>query len=130
MIVADASAFATMLTDDGPDGVSARERLAAEAVVAPGVIDLEVVSALRRGVRTGRFDERRAGQALADLTAFPLRRMSHVPLLPRIWELRENATAYDASYLALAEAVAAPLVTADAKLHGVPDVSCEIELLD
>ena len=61
--------------------------------------------------------------------ALPIRRLPHAPLLPRIWALRDNLTAYDAAYVALAEAIGAPLLTADRKLARAPGIDCEVELL-
>jgi predicted nucleic acid-binding protein len=92
-------------------------------------LDLEVASALRRLLRAGVIDEDRAKQALADLVVHPLERYPHVALLPRIWELRHNLTAHDAAYGALAEALGAVLVTADARLAGAPGLRCAVELL-
>jgi predicted nucleic acid-binding protein len=91
--------------------------------------DLEVASVLRRAALAGRLDDRRAGQALADLDALPLRRAPHVPLLPRIWELHRNVTVYDAAYIALAEALDVPLVTSDQRLGRAPGARCEVELV-
>ena len=68
---------------------------------------------LKRAAHRGGLDERRANQALADLAALPLRRAPHLPLLARIWELRESLSVYDAAYVALAEALGAPLLTAE-----------------
>jgi predicted nucleic acid-binding protein len=72
----------------------------------------------------------RGAQALSDLADLPLRRYAHDFLLPRIWELRSNVTAYDAAYLALAEALDAPLLTRDAGLRQVPGVMAEVEVLN
>lgn len=83
----------------------------------------------RRAALARRMDDRRSNQALADLAALPLRRAPHVPLLARIWELRENVTVYDAAYLALAEALEALLVTSDTKLRVAPGLRCEVEVL-
>ena len=105
MIVIDASVLAVALGDDGPDGNHARERLVHETLVAPELIDLEVVSVWRRLVVGKKMAARRAGDAVSDLADLPLRRSSHQPLLGRIWELRHAVTAYDAAYLALAEAL-------------------------
>ena len=129
MIVVDASVLAPALADDGIDGDRARGRLAGESLVAPELVDLEVASVLRRAAQERRLDNRRAAQALTDLAALPLRRAPHLPLLPRIWELRENVTAYDAAYVALAEALDASLVTADARMAGTPGLSCDVQLL-
>lgn len=129
MIVVDASVLAPALADDEDDGDLVRARLHGEQLAAPGLIDLEVISTLRRATRAGRLDDRRSSQALADLAALPLIRVPHLPLLPRVWELRENLTAYDAAYVALAEAFGALLLTADRPLARASGVSCEVELL-
>ena len=129
MIVIDASVLAPALADDGADGDRARERLRGESLAAPELVDLEVASVLRRASREGRLDERRARQALEDLARIPLGRASHRPLLGRVWELRENLTTYDAAYVAVAEALEVPLLTADQRLRRAPGTRCEIELL-
>ena len=128
MIVVDASVLAPALADDAADGDEARERLRGQRLAAPELVDLEVASVLRRASREGRLDERRARQALEDLAAIPLVRASHRPLLERIWELRENLTAYDAAYVALAETLEVALLTADERLRRAPGPRCEIEL--
>lgn len=97
--------------------------------MAPELIDLEVVSTLRRAARSGRLDQRRSGQALTDLASLPLRRVPHLPLLPRVWELRDNLTAYDAAYVALAEALDALLLTADGPLGRSNGIHCNVEVL-
>ena len=130
MIVVDASAVASALAVDGAQGQSARARLAADADQhAPGILDLEVASNLRRLLRGGVVDEARAGRALGDLAAHPLVRYPHVALLPRVWELRHDLPPYDAAYVALAEALGAVLVTADARLAAAPGPTCRIDLL-
>lgn len=129
MIVVDASVLAPALADDGADGDQARLRLRGEQLVAPELVDLEVLSTLRRAVRAGRLDERRSGQALDDLAAFPLRRVPHLPLLARAWELRDNLTAYDAAYVALAESLRALLLTADGGIEKASGVRCDVEVL-
>lgn len=129
MIVVDASVLAPALADDDDDGNRARKRLRGEQLAAPELVDLEVVSTLRRAARSGRLDERRSAQALADLVALPLRRVPHLRLLPRVWELRDNLTAYDAAYVALAEALSALLLTADGPLARATGVRCDVEIL-
>jgi predicted nucleic acid-binding protein len=130
VIVVDASVLAPALADDGADGDRVRERLRGEQLTAPELIDLEVVSTIRRAARAGRLDGRRSQQVLTDLTALPLRRVPHLPLLPRVWELRDNLTAYDAAYVALAEAIDALLLTADAPMGRASGVRCKVEVLD
>lgn len=130
MIVVDASIIVTSLGDDGDDGDRARDRLRAErSLVAPHLIDLEVVSAWRRLAAAGDLDERRARLALEDLGALRIERVPHTPLLSRCWDLRMNLTLYDAVYVALAEALDVTLLTADARLAGAAGTRCEIELV-
>jgi predicted nucleic acid-binding protein len=129
VIVVDASVLAPALADDGDDGDRVRIRLRGEQLAAPELVDLEVLSTLRRAARAGRLDERRSGQALEDLAALPLRRVPHLALLPRIWELRDNLTVYDAAYVALAEALDAVLVTADRGMGKASGVGCAVEVL-
>jgi predicted nucleic acid-binding protein len=129
VIVIDASIVAAALGDDGSDGERARDRLAGEHLAAPELLDLEVASVWRRAARGGRLEEKRARQALRDLADLPLQRAPHRPFLARIWELRENLTAYDAAYVALAEALDACLLTADEHLARAPGPECEVELL-
>jgi predicted nucleic acid-binding protein len=127
VIVVDASVLAPALTVDDSEGDRLRELLSCDELVAPEVIDLEVVSMLRRFARAGRLDARRSVQALADLGAFPLRRVPHLPLLGRVWELRDNLSAYDACYVALAEALGAALLTLDGRLTRAPGIRCEVQ---
>lgn len=129
MIVVDASVLATALGDDGPDGDHARARLRGERLSAPELVDLEVTSVLRRQVHSGAADPRRAALALADLAALPLRRAPHRPLLARCWELRDNLTVYDASYVALAEVLDVTLLTGDGRLARAPGLRCHVETL-
>jgi predicted nucleic acid-binding protein len=129
VIVVDASVLAVALADDGPDGDHARARLRGERLTAPELLDLEVASVIRRQVREGAIDTRRAALALADLAALPLQRAPHRPLLTRCWELRDNLTIYDAAYVALAEALHASLLTGDKRLAAATGPRCHIEVL-
>ncbi len=129
MIVVDASIVATALADDGDDGDRTRARLHGESLSAPKLLDLEVLSVWRRAARAGRLDRRRARQALADLVDLPIARAPHVPLLDRIWELGDNLSPYDAAYVALAETLEAPLLTADGRLAKAPGIACEVEVV-
>lgn len=85
-------------------------------LMAPYLLDLEVLSALRGLNAARKIDSHRAHEALVDLEALPVERHSHLPLVGRIWELRHNFTCYDASYIALAEATNSVLYTSDRKL--------------
>ncbi len=129
MIVVDASVIAPALADDDIDGDRARERLQGERLVAPELLDLEVVSVIRKALLAGELDERRAAFALTDLADLRVERVSHRPLLARIWELHRNVTPYDAAYVALAEVIDARLVTADRRLAQAPGLRCKIEYL-
>lgn len=129
MIVVDASVLVTTLADDGPAGARARDRLAGCELAAPELIDLEVLSVLRRLVAARRLDVRRAELALGDLVDLPMRRCAHAPLLRRCWDLRRNVTAYDAAYVALAQALGAVLLTADVRLSRAPALGCAVEVL-
>jgi predicted nucleic acid-binding protein len=130
VIVLDASVVLDVVTAV-PAGKELSARIAAsgEQFAAPEVIDLEVLQALRRQLRLGKIEAKRAHQALELLNALPLARLSHQLLNSRIWQLRENATAYDAAYLALAELLNASLWTRDAKYLGIPAHRVEIEVL-
>ncbi len=129
MLVVDASVLVVALADDGPDGDWARARLRGEELAGPELLDLEVASVLRRQIRTGAIDTRRAEFALADLTAMPLVRAPHQPLLQRCWQLRDDLTVYDAAYVALAEALDADLLTGDNRLAKATGPQCRIETL-
>lgn len=116
------------LGDDGADGTRARERLRGEELAAPHLVDVEVTSVLRRSVRTGTMSEQRASQALQDLADLAIERVPHTTLLPRVWELRDNYTPYDACYVAVAELFHVPLLTYDARMAGAPGARCAFEV--
>ena len=129
MLVIDASVLAVSLIDDGPDGDLVRERLRGEQLAAPALIDLEVISVWRGLARGGHLDARRVGQALDDLQDLPIQRVEHTPFVARCWELRGNLTVYDAAYVALAEALQAPLLTGDRRLARATGPRCAIEVV-
>lgn len=125
MIVLDASGAVLALLNDG----EARRSLARERVAVPHLADSEVAHALRAQVLRGRVDARHAAAALTSWARLGLRRFAAVGLLPRMWELRANLTAYDATYVALAEALDCELVTADARLAQAPGARCSITVV-
>jgi predicted nucleic acid-binding protein len=118
MIVLDASVIVELLTN-GAMADAIREDLAGhdESFLVPYLIDIEVLSALRRLVAGRRIDVHRSEEFLEGLATLPVERYAHTPLIGRIWELRHNFTAYDATYIALAEATGSTLYTCDEKLH-------------
>jgi predicted nucleic acid-binding protein len=130
VIVVDASALLEFLLQT-PLGARVEARLfrGHEEFHAPHLADVEVTQGLRRLVRAGEVSPDRAAEALADLTDFDLHRHPHLDLLTRAWKLRENVTAYDAMYVALAEALDAPIVTCDAPLARAPGHGARIELI-
>ncbi|MGQ0656056.1 MAG: type II toxin-antitoxin system VapC family toxin [Betaproteobacteria bacterium] len=130
MIVADASALLELvLGTHKAERVAARILAEGEALHAPHLVDIEIVQALRRLVRLKQVTAARAAEALEDFDDFLIERHAHAALLPRVWQLRESAGAYDAAYLALAEALDAPLLTCDAKLARSHGHSVAVELV-
>jgi predicted nucleic acid-binding protein len=121
VIVVDASVAIEVLLQT-PAGRDLTPRLldANETLHAPHLIDAEVAQVLRRFVIAGEMSGERGAEALVDLAELPLVRYPHDVFLTRVWELRHNLTAYDALYVALAEALEAPLLTRDRRLAAVP----------
>ena len=130
MIVLDASAFVELLLGTSL-GRSIATRIADPGVSlhAPHLADVEVAQALRRYVREGELDAGSAALALEDLRALDVQRHSHEPLLDRVWALRDNLTAYDAVYVALAEALDTTLLTCDGRLARAPGMARRVELV-
>jgi len=125
VIVLDASAAVLALLNDG----DARRWLAIEVVVVPHLADSEVAHALRAQVLRGHVDVHSARTALDRWARIGIRRFAVVGLLARIWELRDNLTAYDATYVALAEGLGCELVTADARLARAPGPTCAVTVV-
>jgi predicted nucleic acid-binding protein len=130
VIVIDASALADVLL-----GVESARRVEDrmfdddEMLAAPHLIDLEILQVLRRFAAQGDWYEQRARDALDDFKAIRIDRHAHDAFAERIWELRENVTAYDAAYIALAETLGCPLVTRDRKLAKAPGHEAKVEVL-
>jgi predicted nucleic acid-binding protein len=129
MLIVDASCLYEVLADT-ERAERVRARLASDPEqAAPHVIDVEVLSIVRRDRMLGRLDATAARQAIEDLRDWPGERFSHGGLLERAWELRENVRAWDAVYVALAEALDATLLTLDARLGRAPRLACPVEVL-
>ena len=130
MIVLDASVVLEVLLRL-PAGVRAEERLfqPEETLHAPHLLDVEVAQVLRRYTLAGDVEADRCRAALEDLVALPLSRYPHDFLMMRVWNLRANMSAYDAVYVALAEALDAPLLTRDRRLANAPGHRAHVELI-
>lgn len=129
-MILDASAILELLLGSFP-GRKLAQRLRSPEIQlhAPHLVDVEVAQAIRRYVLSGQLSEERGRVALQGLADLDLERHPHRLFLPRIWALRENLTAYDAAYVALAEVLDAPLVTSDRRLAKAPGTRAKIELL-
>ncbi len=121
MIVLDASVVVDLLLRQDPEPIEQIAFADPSTWQAPHLLDVEVASALRRFASRGDIPGARATAAIVHLAALPIERHDHEPLLARIWQLRHTHTAYDATYVALAEALQATLLTRDGRLassHG------------
>ena len=125
MIVVDASAGLSGLLNDGP----AREMLATAQLHAPHLVDSEVANGLRRRVAAGRIEVSDGWTALDTWRRLGITRYAVHPLLDRVWQLRDNVSAHDAGYVALAESLSCTLVTADARLSRAPGAHCPITVV-
>ena len=130
MIVVDASVAVDVLLQT-PDSAFLMERVLGEdeSVHVPHLFDVEVAQVIRRYSLRGEISAARGSLAIDDLAALPWTRHDHEALLPRIWTLRNNATAYDAAYLALAEALRCRLVTRDRALSRIRGVKADLEVV-
>ncbi len=130
MIVVDASALLEVLLRTGAAGTVERRLFTAGVTLhAPHLLDIEVAQVIRRYAAKGELDDARAQLALDDLGDIRLQRYGHDFLLRRVWDLRHNLTAYDAIYVALAEALDAVLVTRDRRLAGAAGIWARVELV-
>lgn len=125
MIVVDASAAVSALLNAG----QARTALATEIVHAPHLIDTEIASAMRRQVASGSVSADEGWAALDTWQRLGVTRHAVTGLLDRIWQLRDNVSAYDASYIALAEALGCAVLTADGRLGRAPGTKCSVTVV-
>lgn len=126
-LVCDASALVALLLDGGAVGEWVAARLSGAALVAPALVDFETSNVIRRQELAGVVSPDQAAQANADLMDLPIERWPYELLGSRVWQLRHNLSSYDASYVAVAEQVGAPLITLDSRLAHAPGPRCAIE---
>lgn len=124
----DASVAVAALTEPGSPAATV---LADDDAIfqAPSIFDAEVLSALRGLVRGGKYDPAAASELITDLTVLPVERWHMSALLPRMWALRDNLTAYAAAYVALAELTGAVLLTGDERITASPAPRCAIQII-
>lgn len=128
-MVLDASAAVELLLNTpAGDRISSRLEDETEVIHAPHLIDIEIAQVLRRHVLHGLLEDARVGRALDRWRDLDIERYAHAPLLDRVWQLRHNVSAYDAVYVALAEALSTALVTGDERLLRAPGLRARIEL--
>jgi len=125
VIVADASAAIAALVNEG----AGRQLLAAQQVHVPHLIDSEIVSGLRRLVAAKQLSTAHGWQAIDTWQRLGVTRYPAFAMLERVWELRDNVSAYDATYVALAELLGCALVTADGRLAGAPNLRCSVTVV-
>jgi predicted nucleic acid-binding protein len=130
VIVLDASAVVELLLNT-PLGRTIATRIEDPALGlhVPHLVDIEVAQALRRYAKEGALDAAEAALALEDLRSLDLQRHAHEPLLERVWELRQNLSAYDAVYIALAEVLDTVLLTCDGRLARAPGMSRRVDFV-
>jgi predicted nucleic acid-binding protein len=124
--VVDASAIVAALLDDGPDGRWVEDRLVEADLVAPHLMPFEVADIVRRTAARGAIDATAGAQAVRDLADLAVDLVAFDRVADRVWELRRNLTAYDASYVATAERLGTRLVTLDARLASASGIGCEV----
>jgi predicted nucleic acid-binding protein len=126
-MVVDASVVSTAVVET--TGPMARVLVGATSLAAPALLDLEVVQTIRKKVQSGALTVRAGSEAVVRLQRLPIVRHPHSTLLDRIWALHPNVTAYDAAYVALAERLRTPLLTADGALARAPGIRCQVKLV-
>jgi predicted nucleic acid-binding protein len=125
-VVCDASAIVALLLDSGPDGLWATSELSDADLLAPGVSSFEAANIIRRNELAGVVSADQAAQAHNDLLDLAVEQWPHELLADRAWELRQNPSIYDASYVALAELTGTALVTLDERIAGAPGLRCAV----
>lgn len=129
MLVVDASVIAPAVADGGPDGEACRERIKGQSLAAPDLLRVEAVSVIRRQLANGALTPAQANDAIEDLMNLPITVYPTAPLLRRAWELQDNVTAYDACYVALAEALGCSFATADQRLANASGTRCPFDIV-
>jgi predicted nucleic acid-binding protein len=129
VLVVDASVIAPAVADGGPDGEACRARIKGQPLAAPDLLRVEAASVIRRQLASGALTPAQANNAIEDLLNLPIAVYPTAPLLRRAWELRDNVTAYDACYVALAEALGCALATADHRLANAPGARCQFDIV-
>lgn len=124
----DASAIVAVLADAGPDGIWATETIAGAELYAPALMPFECSNILRRHEASGLIGSDQAAQAHADLNALPIELWPYEAIASRVWQLRQNLTSYDAAYVAVAEAIGAPLATLDTRIARAPGIVCAVHV--
>lgn len=120
--------LAPAIVDAGTDGDTIRARLRGETIAGPDLLRIEVLAVIRKRLIAGALTTTQADDAVEDLLDLPVSVFPSAPLLRRAWALRDNVTAYDACYVALAEALDCTLLTADTRLANAPGTTCAVEL--
>jgi predicted nucleic acid-binding protein len=129
VLVVDASVIAPAIADGGPDGDACRARMKGQALAAPDLLRIEVLSVIRRHAASGELTPAQASNAVDDLMSLPITVYPTASLLRRCWEIRGNVTACDACYVALAEALDCPLLTSDTRLANAPGPRCQFDVI-
>lgn len=127
-VVCDASALVALLLDGGPDGRWVADTLRDAELLAPSLVAFEAANVIRRHCLAGLVSADQAAQAHADLLDLAIEQWPYELVAARAWELRENLSVYDASYVAVAELTAATLVTLDRRIGGAPGLRCAVAM--
>jgi predicted nucleic acid-binding protein len=125
-VVCDASAVAALLLDAGPDGQWVTDTISSSQIAAPALVTYETANVIRRQELSGQISSDQAVQAHRDLLDLAIELWPYDLLAARAWELRQNLSIYDASYVALAETADLTLVTLDERLAKAPGAKCRI----